>query len=73
VVFLPKLEFPQHNPTRLFADNTKATQIAPNSVSHGHTKHIEVDYHSIWTLYSISSCGYSYQGCSSSAQIDVSC
>ena len=44
---LSKLGFSQPNPTPLYANNTSAIQIAANPVYHEHTKHIEVDCHSI--------------------------
>ena len=44
---LAELGFSQSDPTPLHADNTSATQIAGNPVYHEHTKHIEVDCHSI--------------------------
>ena len=42
-----KLGFSQPDPTPLYADNTRAIQIAANPVYHEHTKHIEVNCHSI--------------------------
>ncbi|XP_050919610.1 uncharacterized mitochondrial protein AtMg00810-like [Lathyrus oleraceus] len=44
---LAELGFPQIEPTSLYADNTSAIQIVANPVFHEHTKHIEVDCHSI--------------------------
>nr|CAN63383.1 hypothetical protein VITISV_017566 [Vitis vinifera] len=44
---LEELVFPQTMCTPLHADNTSAIQIATNPVFHEHTKHIEVDCHSI--------------------------
>ena len=44
---LEELGFPQTTSTPLHADNTSAIQIATNPVFHEHTKHIEVDCHSI--------------------------
>ena len=44
---LEELQFPQTACTFLHADNTSAIQIATNPVFHEHTKHIEVDCHSI--------------------------
>ena len=48
---LAELGFPQLESTSLYADNTRAIQITANSVFHEHTKHIEVDYHSIREAY----------------------
>lgn len=48
---LGELGFPQVEPTPLHADNTRAIQIAVNPVFHEHTKHIEVDCHSIREAY----------------------
>jgi hypothetical protein len=44
---LAELGFSQSESTPLHADNTSAIQIAANPVYHEHTKHIEVDCHSI--------------------------
>ena len=44
---LTELGFSQYQPTPLHADNTSAIQIAANPIYHEHTKHIEVDCHSI--------------------------
>jgi uncharacterized protein YydD (DUF2326 family) len=41
------LNFPQIEPTPLYADNTSAIQITANPVYHERTKHIEVDCHAI--------------------------
>ncbi|KAF5454772.1 hypothetical protein F2P56_024412 [Juglans regia] len=44
---LAELGCVQSNPTPLHADNTSVIQIAANPIFHEHTKHIEVDCHSI--------------------------
>jgi hypothetical protein len=44
---LGELGFPHDHSTPFHADNTSAIQIAANLVFHEHTKHIEVDCHSI--------------------------
>jgi hypothetical protein len=44
---LAELGFSQSESTPLHVDNTSAIQIAANLVYHEHTKHIEVDCHSI--------------------------
>jgi len=44
---LAEFAFSQSDSTLLHADNTSAIQIAANPVYHEHTKHIEVDCHSI--------------------------
>ena len=44
---LKELGFPYTTSSPLHADNTSAIQIATNLVFHEHTKHIEVDCHSI--------------------------
>jgi len=44
---LEELGFPQVTSTPLHADNTSVIQIATNPVFHEHTKHIEVECHSI--------------------------
>ena len=46
-VFLRSLGFLRLLLTPLHADNTSAIQIATNPIFHEHTKHIEVDCHSI--------------------------
>ena len=43
--------FTQAQPTPLHADNTSSIKIASNPVYHEHTKHIEVDCHSIREAY----------------------
>lgn len=48
---LGELGFPQLHSTPLYADNTSAIQITANPVFHEHTKHIEVDCHSIREAY----------------------
>jgi hypothetical protein len=48
---LGELRFSQVEPTSLHANNTSAIQIAANPVFHEHTKHIEVDCHSIREAY----------------------
>jgi len=48
---LVELGFPQTEPTSLYADNTSAIQIVANPVFHEHTKHVEVDCHSIRDAY----------------------
>ena len=45
---LSELGFSQPDPTLLYAKNTSAIQITTKPVYHEHTKHIEVDCHSIW-------------------------
>ena len=44
---LSELGFSQPDPTPLYTNNISAIQIAANPVYHEHTKHIEVDCHSI--------------------------
>lgn len=70
---------PQGTPTPLYADNTRAIQLASNPVFHERGKHIEVECHSIRealddhviSLSHVSSkfqlCGYLYERCSSSS------
>lgn len=48
---LGELGVPQIAPTSLHADNTSAIQIVAISVFPEHTKHIEVDCHSIRDVY----------------------
>lgn len=43
-----ELVFSQTDATPLHVDNTSAIQIEANLVYHKHSKHIEVDCHSIW-------------------------
>ena len=44
---LTELDFSKTDPTPLHVDNTSAIQITTNPIYHEHTKHIEVNCHSI--------------------------